>query len=328
MKIPTIAITPGEPAGIGPDIVLAMVQTDFVASLLVYADADLLSERAKKLGLAVDIKRVNGNELSLCHQPGILNVFHQPLPNRCQCGQLDPSHASYVLSCLRHANEDVMAGKVDALVTGPVHKGNLNEAGYAFSGHTEFLAELSGVRKTVMMLANERFRVALLTTHIPLMAVPQQLTSELLMEVIQIVHQDLVNKFGVVEPKIAVCGLNPHAGESGHLGREEIDVMVPTLEKLRAQGLNLIGPLPADTAFLPKYTEACDVILALYHDQGLPVVKAGGVERVVNITLGLPYIRTSVGHGTALDLAGTGRADSSSMLLALTTAIKLAKYSS
>ncbi len=245
----------------------------------------------------------------------------------CQSGQPDPRNARYVLDTLRLAVSGSQRGEFAALVTGPVQKSCINEAGIPFSGHTEFLAEACGVPRVVMMLATPTLRVALATTHLPLAAVPAALTPQLLREVLHILHQDLQRKFGIAQPRILVAGLNPHAGENGHLGREEIDVMIPVLQALRAEGMDLRGPLPADTLFTPRYLDHADAVLAMYHDQGLPVLKYQGFGEAVNITLGLPMIRTSVDHGTALDLAGSGKAGTGSLEAALAMAAQMANAS-
>ena len=241
----------------------------------------------------------------------------------CKPGTLDPGNAEYVLDTLREATSQILAGHAAAMVTGPVHKGVINDAGIAFSGHTEFLAELAGVDRVVMMLVAGGLRVALATTHLPLRAVPEAVTAAGLRETLRIIQHDLTSRFGIVRPRIAVLGLNPHAGEGGHLGSEEIDIIEPVVVELKTEGMRLDGPLPADTAFVPRYLERFDAVLAMYHDQGLPVLKHAGFGHAVNVTLGLPFIRTSVDHGTALDLAGTGKADSGSMNAAIELARKM-----
>jgi 4-hydroxythreonine-4-phosphate dehydrogenase len=317
----TIAITPGEPAGIGPDITLAVAATDLGANLVAIADPDLLASRAEQLGLAVEIIEYRGEATT--SSPGTLPVLPVPLAEPTNPGRLNPANAQYVIDTLQRAVDGCQSGEFAAMVTAPVQKSVINDAGIPFSGHTEFLAEATGTARVVMMLANPRLRVALATTHLPLRAVPDAITAELLEQTLQILHHDLQTRFALPGPRIAVLGLNPHAGEGGHMGREEIEVITPVLEDLRKKGMKLIGPLPADTAFNPKVLDACDAVLAMYHDQGLPVLKHDGFGEAVNITLGLPIIRTSVDHGTALDLAGTGRADSRSLELALEQALRI-----
>jgi 4-hydroxythreonine-4-phosphate dehydrogenase len=323
---PVLALTPGEPAGIGPDLCLQIASTAVNANLVVFADPQLLIERQLQIGTDIKINPVSAEQLSqIRHQqaiPGSLNVIPVNLGSPVHSGRLNPANASYVLETLRKAVNACQSGYCDALVTAPVHKGVINDAGFAFTGHTEFLAERVNA-DPVMMLACPGLRVALATTHLPLQAVSSAITRDSLEKVIRIIDSDMRSRFGIERPRIFVCGLNPHAGEGGHLGREEIDVIGPVLEKLREQHLDLIGPLPADTLFTPKYLQQADVVLAMYHDQGLPVLKHMGFGRAVNITLGLPLIRTSVDHGTALELAGTGKGDSSSLLMAIETAIQM-----
>lgn len=303
-----LAVTPGEPAGIGPDIVLQTVVAHPDWPVVVVGDRHLLHERALQLGLEI---------------PSHLRIQHIPLAVAARAGVLDPRNSTYVLECIRQAVALCQRGEVHALVTGPIHKGVINQAGIPFSGHTEFLAELTNTPLTVMLMVGESMRVALYTTHIPLSAVPAAIHADQLAATIRIIHQDMQRRFGIKEPRISVCGLNPHAGENGHFGREEIDIMTPTLAKLQEEGYLVQGPLPADTAFTPAARAQCDVILAMYHDQGLPVFKALNFSTGVNITLGLPIIRTSVDHGTALDLAGTGKAEFSSLVSAIELARKI-----
>ncbi len=323
-----LAVTPGEPAGIGPDLLVQLVQDasrlPVDCELVAVADPDLLAQRALALGLPLvtsiwqpgnSCKRANSH----------INVLPIPLASPSIAGKLDTANAAYVLQTLRSAAQACVNGDVQAMVTAPVHKGIINDAGIAFSGHTEFLAEFCHVDQTVMMLATPGLRVALATTHLPLRAVADAITAPLLRRVIGILHQDLRDKFGITNPRILVCGLNPHAGEGGHLGREEIDIIEPVLHDMRSKGMHLIGPLPADTLFTEKYLSQCDAVLAMYHDQGLPVLKYKGFGRASNITLGLPIIRTSVDHGTALDLAATGKADGGSLLSAIETACLMAR---
>ncbi len=319
-----IAITPGEPAGIGPDLAIAIAQKEWPVELVVVASPELLEQRAKELGLPLALVEYSANKPAKVHQKGHLTVLPVELAEPCVTGTLNPANGAYVVETLRVACEKNMIGEFDAVVTGPVHKGLINQGGIAFSGHTEYFAHQANCPDVVMMLATEGLRVALVTTHIPLAYVSKAITSERLTHVTKILHQDLVNKFGIENPTIYVCGINPHAGEGGHLGTEEIEVMNPTLDILRAEGINAIGPLPADTIFQEKYLKEADAILSMYHDQGLPVLKYKGFGSAVNITLGLPFIRTSVDHGTATDLAGKNKADTGSMIEALKTAIDLA----
>jgi len=321
--LPVILVTPGEPAGIGPDIVIQQVSKPLAARLLCIADAELMRQRAEQLGIALNINLVSDATKVEAQRPGTLDLLPVPLTHKATAGQLDTANAAYVLECLSRAVDLLKAGTAHALVTGPVHKGIINDAGIAFTGHTEFLAGLTG-GQPVMMLAADTLRVALVTTHLPLSQVSAAITAEKLQQVIRILHQDLVNKFGIKQPRILVCGLNPHAGENGHLGREEIDIIEPVVEQFRQQGMQLTGPLPADTLFTPHYLQQADAVLAMYHDQGLPVLKHVGFGHAINITLGLPIIRTSVDHGTALQLAGTGKANAGSLQSAMELAIQLA----
>jgi len=322
--IPRIAITPGEPAGIGPDIVLAIARRAWQAELVVIGDPELLRRRAAALGMEIELLALDPDAHPQVHRPGTLRVDPVPLAAPATPGVLDPANARYVLDTLQRAVDGCLAGTFDALVTAPVQKSVINDAGIPFSGHTEFLAEATRTPRVVMMLATDGLRVALATTHLPLKKVPDAITGDLLQQTLTILHRDLIGRFGCATPRIAVLGLNPHAGEGGHLGREEIDIIVPALERLRSQGLVLQGPLPADTAFNPKVLEHCDAVFAMYHDQGLPVLKYAGFGRAVNITLGLPIIRTSVDHGTALDLAGSGEASADSLVAAIDTALQMA----
>lgn len=319
-----IAVTPGEPAGIGPDLIIKLSQQAWDAQLVVFADSDMLVERAKLLNVGLDIIPYS-TESDYVQQPGQLIVKHIPVATPVIAGELNSENGHYVVETLRQACQENIDGTFDAVVTGPVHKGIINKAGISFSGHTEFFAHQANCSDVVMMLATEGLRVCLATTHIPLAYVSKAITPERLDKVIHIIHTDLKLKFGIESPKILVCGLNPHAGEDGHLGKEEQLVITPKLNELREQGINLIGPLPADTIFQPKYLEQADTVLAMYHDQGLPVLKYKGFGASVNITLGLPFIRTSVDHGTAADLAGSNDIDCGSFKLAILKAIKLAR---
>ncbi|RKT44570.1 4-hydroxythreonine-4-phosphate dehydrogenase PdxA [Thiocapsa rosea] len=314
-----IAVTPGEPAGIGPDLLVRLAQEPSDTPMVAIADPDLLAERAQRLGLPLQIDPFESGDAAppaQSAQAGHLAVLPVALRQPVTPGRLNTANAPYVLDTLRIACDACLDGSFTALVTGPVHKGVINDAGLPFTGHTEFLAERCGA-EPVMMLATPGLRVALVTTHLPLRDVSDAITREHLTEVIRILHRDLSSRFAIPEPRILVCGLNPHAGEGGHLGREEIEVIEPVLNTLRALGWQLIGPLPADTAFVPDKLAGADAVLAMYHDQGLPVLKHLGFGQAVNITLGLPIIRTSVDHGTALDLAGTDRADLGSMRAAV-----------
>ncbi|MDE1252647.1 4-hydroxythreonine-4-phosphate dehydrogenase PdxA [Vibrio aestuarianus] len=324
MTIKRIVVTAGEPAGIGPDLVLALSKEDWAHQLIVCADKTLLEQRAQQLGINVKLEDYDSSAEPTPQQAGSLVVDHIPLATPVVAGKLDEANGHYVLNTLERAALGCMNDEFDAIVTGPVHKGVINRAGVAFSGHTEFFAEKSNTPLVVMMLATEGLRVALVTTHIPLAYVSKAVTEERLEKIIEILHKDLLEKFAITKPKIYVCGLNPHAGEDGCLGREEIETITPTLEKIRQQdGINLIGPLPADTIFNDKYLQDADAVLGMYHDQVLPVLKYKGFGRSVNITLGLPFIRTSVDHGTALELAGKGVADTGSFRTALAYAIDL-----
>lgn len=320
------ALTPGEPAGIGPDLCLLLAAQSQPHPLIAITSRDLLAERAAQLGLAVSLLAVDADALPDHPAPaGSLYVWDTPLGAPVRTGELDTANAAFVLQTLTRAAQGCLDGLFAGMITAPVHKGVINDGGIAFSGHTEFLADLTATEQVVMMLTTGDLRVALVTTHLPLRDVADAITAERLERVTRILHADLQGKFGLARPRILVCGLNPHAGEGGHLGREEIDIIEPTLERLRAEGMDLRGPLPADTLFTPKYLQHCDAVLAMYHDQGLPVLKYKGFGAAVNVTLGLPIIRTSVDHGTALDLAGTGKVDTGSLRVALDTAYRMAE---
>jgi 4-hydroxythreonine-4-phosphate dehydrogenase len=322
-----IAITPGEPAGIGPDLCIGLASKPCPGiQSVVVADPELLMARAKSLGQPLQLTPFDGTAPPRENKTGELFVVSVPLAEPVQAGVLSSKNSEYVLATLQTACDLVLAGTLSALVTGPVHKGIINDAGIAFTGHTEFLADYCQQPLTVMMLATAGLRVALATTHLPLAKVPEAITKPLLRSIIQILNQDLQAKFGIQTPRILVCGLNPHAGEGGHLGTEEIDTIAPVLEELRQQGMTLIGPLPADTLFTNKYLSEADAVLSMFHDQGLPVLKFKGFGDSCNITLGLPMIRTSVDHGTALDLAGTGNIDSGSLYNAIATAATMASH--
>ena len=317
-----IALTPGEPAGIGPDLCVQLAQEAQDCELVAIADPDLLRDRAEQLGLAIGIDPFDLDAPPRPNLPGRLKVLPIGLSAPAVCGRLNSDNSAYVLETIKQATLGCLNDSFAALVTGPVHKGIINNAGMAFSGHTEFIADITG-GTPVMMLATPGLRVALVTTHLPLSQVSAAITSETLTQVIRLLYRDLRQRFGIDHPKILVCGLNPHAGEGGHLGREEIEVIEPTLERLRCEDIDLYGPLPADTLFTPKYLDHADAVLAMYHDQGLPVLKYKGFGQAVNATLGLPIVRTSVDHGTALELAGTGKANLGSLRFALQTALDM-----
>ncbi|MDN5871156.1 MAG: 4-hydroxythreonine-4-phosphate dehydrogenase PdxA [Nitrococcus sp.] len=320
---PRIALTTGEPAGIGPDLTAMLAQESPACQLVAVGDPELLARRADAIGLPLQIRPFRPD--APAHTDGRLSVVAVKLRAAVTPGQLAPANARYVLETLERAGRGCLDGTFDAVVTAPVHKGVINQAGARFSGHTEFFAELTGAAQPVMMLVAGRLRVALATTHLPLRAVGDRLTRERLEGIARILERELRTRFGIERPRILVAGLNPHAGEGGYLGREEIEVIEPVLERLRADGLSFDGPLPADTLFTPARLEAADAVLAMYHDQGLPVLKYAGFGRAVNITLGLPIVRTSVDHGTALELAGTGRAEVGSLRAAIGIAAELAR---
>ena len=316
-------VTSGEPAGIGPDICLSLAGRVDERPVVVLADMQMLRQRAKQLGNPVELVAYQGQEQSSLS--GQLFVEHIPLVEPVELGQLNPANAAYVIEQLRRSAEYAMSGRSVGVATAPVQKSVINDAGITFSGHTEYYQEFAGVDRVVMMLATKTLRVALVTTHLPLRDVPDAITKERLHQVIDILIHDLKTKFKIATPRILVCGLNPHAGEDGYLGREEIDVINPVLEIYRAQGIDMTLSLPADTLFTPENLKDADAVLAMYHDQGLPVLKSQGFGEAVNITLGLPFIRTSVDHGTALSLAGTGQAKSSSLHVAVDLALDLAR---
>ena len=317
-----LAVTCGEPAGIGPELVALLANRDSAAHLVAIGDKGVIAERAKAVGVNLGLR-----DWAIDNPPaaGVLDVLHVPLAAPCVAGTVDPRNAPHVLAMLDAAIDGCVDGHFDAMVTAPVHKGVINDAGVPFHGHTEYLANRTGTPQVVMMLAGGGMRVALATTHLPLKDVPAALSAESLVSTLRILHADLRDKFGLSAPRILVAGLNPHAGEGGHMGREEIDIIEPVLTALRAEGMNLIGPLPADTLFTPHQLRRGDAVLAMYHDQGLPVLKYASFGGGVNITLGLPIVRTSVDHGTALDLAGTGRGDPGSLYTAIDTAIEMVR---
>lgn len=314
---PVLAVTSGEPAGIGPDLCLQLAQHAQEQVLVVLADKALLQQRATQLGLTVELVDYRGGGPVQPLPAGSLYVLHQPLAQAVQAGELNSANSHYVLNLLSRAVAGCRSGEFAGMITAPVHKGVINDAGIPFTGHTEFLAEQTGTAQVVMMLVGGDMRVALATTHLSLREVPDAITANLLESVLRILQRDLELRFGIARPRILVAGLNPHAGEGGHLGREEIEIMIPVLSKLRAAGMDVSVPLPADTLFTPQRLAQCDCVLAMYHDQGLPVLKHASFGLGVNITLGLPIIRTSVDHGTALELAGTGRAETGSLLEAI-----------
>lgn len=320
---PLLAITAGEPAGIGPDLCLQLARQG--QKLVVLADKTLLQQRAALLGLPVqwhDYDPQNQSPLPSGH----LRVLHVPVAQPVQAGQLDPANSPYVLNLLTRAMQGCQSGEFSGMVTLPVHKGIINDAGIPFTGHTEFLAEKLHAGQVVMMLVGGGLRVALATTHLPLRQVADAITPNLLEKVLHVIQHDFIRRFGIASPRILVAGLNPHAGEGGYLGREEIDIMIPVLDRLRSQGMHVSAPLPADTLFAPHRLDRCDCVLAMYHDQGLPVLKYASFGQGVNVTLGLPIIRTSVDHGTALELAGSGRAQAGSLLEAIQMAADMARH--
>jgi 4-hydroxythreonine-4-phosphate dehydrogenase len=318
-NLPTIALTAGEPAGIGPEIVTMLATEEWRATVVIIGDRELIRVRAAAVGRDI---RLPDYAVEAALPP--VSVLHTPLAVPAKPGQLDPANARYVLDTLNLAIDGCLAGRFDAMVTAPVHKGVINDAGVAFTGHTEYLAQRTSTPQVVMMLVGGNLRVALATTHLPLTGVPEAITRDGLIATLRVVHHDLRTRFSIADPRILVAGLNPHAGESGHLGREEIDVIAPAVAALAREGMRVTGPLPADTLFTPGKLKEADCVLAMYHDQGLPVLKHASFGAAVNVTLGLPFIRTSVDHGTALDIAGTGRAESGSLRAALLLAIDLA----
>ncbi|WP_116368275.1 4-hydroxythreonine-4-phosphate dehydrogenase PdxA [Parahaliea mediterranea] len=320
---PTLAITTGEPAGIGPDITLMAAMRGWSAELVAIGDIHMLRQRAAALALPVTLVEWSQPQRT-AHRPGTLPVRHTPVSETVTPGQPDPANARYVLNTLDIAINGCLNHTFSAMVTAPVQKSVINDAGIPFSGHTEYLAEKTGTEHVVMMLATDKLRVALATTHLPLKDVPAAITQSSLERTLRILHTELTGKFGIAQPNIAVLGLNPHAGEGGHLGREEIEIIIPVLETMRAEGLQLDGPLPADTAFNPDQLARSDAFLAMFHDQGLPVLKYSGFGEAVNITLGLPIVRTSVDHGTALNLAASGNASTSSLEKTIEVAMQMA----
>jgi 4-hydroxythreonine-4-phosphate dehydrogenase len=321
VTLPVIALTPGEPAGIGPDLVVGLARRPPEAVLVIIADRDILLQRARQLNCNFAAKPW----IPQAQPVAGIYIQHIQAGAPTVAGQLNRENAAYVLQTLDYAADGCLRGEFNALVTGPVHKGIINDAGHAFSGHTEYLAQRSATEQVVMMLVADSLRVALATTHLPLSQVAQAIRPESLTRTIEILYHDLQTRFAINSPRIAVCGLNPHAGEGGHLGREEIDIIEPVITRLKRKGLALSGPLPADTAFTRESLQLCDAVLAMYHDQGLPVLKHASFGQAVNVTLGLPFVRTSVDHGTALDLAGSGQARDTSLRSALALASSLTR---
>lgn len=317
---PIIAVSSGEPAGIGPDVCLGLAGRAAASRLVLLCDRTLLRERAQMLGIRAALAEYDS---ARAWAPGTLEVLHLPLARPSRAGMPDAANGPYVLSLLQRAADGCVSGEFAAMVTAPVHKGVINDAGIGFTGHTEFLAERTGAQQAVMMLVGGGMRVALATTHLALSRVPEAITREGLERVLRVLFDSLARLYGIAKPHVLVAGLNPHGGEGGHIGREEIDVIVPVLERLRLEGFRLSGPMPADTLFLPAALEGADCVLAMYHDQGLPVLKYASFGHGINVTLGLPIIRTSVDHGTALDLAGTGRADARSLIAAVDAALEM-----
>ncbi|GLQ47234.1 4-hydroxythreonine-4-phosphate dehydrogenase [Dyella lipolytica] len=321
LALPRLALTAGEPAGVGPELLVRLAATSLAANFVAITDRALLERAAIRCGVEINLIDDDGGDVEE-RSPGTLRIRHIPLAANEVPGRPDPRNAQHVLATLAEAADGCISGRYGALITAPLQKSSINDAGISFSGHTEFFAAHSHA-DVVMMLASPELRVALATTHLPLNAVSAAIDATSLERTLRIVHNELQAKFGFAEPRIAVLGLNPHAGENGHLGREEIDTIIPVLQKLRQQGMQLLGPMPADTAFVPAQRQHYDAVLAMYHDQALPVLKSEAFDRTVNLTLGLPFIRTSVDHGTALDLAGTGKADPSSLIAAAQMALNL-----
>jgi 4-hydroxythreonine-4-phosphate dehydrogenase len=321
-----IAVTSGEPAGVGPDLCLKLATGPLPCELVCLGDRELLAARARQLSLKLNFWDYEPGHPVRPHTPGTLAVLNCPLAAPAEPGKLDTRNAAAVLGMLDRATQGCLAGEFAAMVTAPVQKSTIIEAGFAFTGHTEYLAQRSGAPLPVMMLVSGHMRVALATTHLPLASVAAAITSPLLQQVLAILDTDLKRWWGLPLPRIAVCGLNPHAGESGHLGREELNIIAPAVKQMRARGLDVSGPFPADTIFVPRLMAGYDAVLAMYHDQGLPVIKHAHFDQAVNVTLGLPIIRTSVDHGTALDLAGTGHADVASLAAAVRMAATMAAH--
>lgn len=319
---PKLALTAGEPAGIGSELVARLAAGSVATELIVIGSAGVIERSARDAGVSLRLRDYRPGDPPTSRQAGDLAIIDIPLARPARPGRLDPVNAAHVMAMLQRAADGARSGEFDAIVTAPVHKGIINDAGIAFTGHTEFFAADAG-RDVAMMLVADQLRVALLTTHLPLSAVPAAVTKSALEKLLRLLDRELRQRFAITRPRIAVLGLNPHAGEGGHLGREEIDTIIPVIDTLRSDGLDLTGPLPADTAFVPRHLRHFDAVLAMYHDQGLPVLKHAGFGHAVNVTLGLPYVRTSVDHGTALDLAGKGVADAGSLVAATQLAVAL-----
>jgi 4-hydroxythreonine-4-phosphate dehydrogenase len=326
MSITRLAVTTGEPSGIGPDLLIQLAQQQQVAELVVIADPNVMLQRAQDLNIPLILREYQKDQTPIINAVNQLTVLPINCPKEVVAGELNIANAHYVLKTLERAAEGCLNNEFAAIVTAPLHKGIINDAGIPFTGHTEFFAEKTQTKLPVMMLVADTLRVALATTHLPLSKVSDAITEQSLTKVLEIMDHDLHTKLGIKNPHILVCGLNPHAGEGGHMGREEIEIIEPTLNKLKAKGLNITGPLPADTLFTPRHLEGADAVLAMFHDQGLPVLKYAGFGHAVNITLGLPIIRTSVDHGTALDLAGTGKAQMGSLMAAINCAIEMIEH--
>ncbi len=324
-QVKKIVICSGEPAGIGPDIIIKAAQNQFSAQIAVIGDGDVLSNRAEQLGEKLNITEYQSGGETPVQTPGQIEIIPVNSSGDVVAGKLNAKNSDYVIKCIDQAVDLCVAGEFDAMVTAPVHKAIINDAGIPFTGHTEWIAQRCGSKQPVMMLANSAIRVCLVTNHLSLRQVPEQITRERLESVMEIMSHDLTRLYGFTNPKIGVCGLNPHAGEGGHLGKEEIEIITPAIETMQAKGFDVVGPIPADTAFTQSQLDQVDAVLAMYHDQGLPVIKHSGFGEVVNVTLGLPIIRTSVDHGTALEIAGTGLAKESSLGAAINLAIEFTK---
>jgi len=321
--LPRLILTPGDPAGIGPDLVIKVAQNKIAAHLIVVCDPDLIQQRARQISTKIELIEYKPDNEPNKTGHGQLYFIPQSLQRAVHAGQPDFHNAAYVIDSIATAVAGCKSGQFDAMVTGPVSKSVIADAGIDFRGHTEFIANLCNNAFPVMMLTNELMRVALVTTHIPLNQVTEHITTERLKQVINVVNNDLIAKFRIEKPRILICGINPHAGEQGYLGTEEIDILIPVIEEMHNNGFNLTGPVPADTAFTDTALKTTDVIITMYHDQGLPVLKSHGFGDIVNVTLGLPIIRTSVDHGTAFALAGTGEASETSMVAAINNAIDM-----
>ncbi len=315
-----IAITSGEPAGVGPDILANLRPGQFDARLVIVGDSELIASRSQ-----LPVKPYQQDRTD--HKDSFFEILHLPLAKPCVAGQPEVANAGYVLQTLERACKGCLDGEFDAMVTAPIQKDIINQSGTAFTGHTEYLAELCGAQKPVMLLMADDLRVALVTTHLPLRKVADTISTDLIVTIARIIDKDLRQRFNLQKPHMKICGLNPHAGENGYLGNEETDIIEPAIQILKQDSLKVSGPYPADTVFTPRGLQDADVVLAMYHDQGLPVLKHAGFHRAINTTLGLPIIRTSVDHGTALELAGTQQADPGSLFAAITSAISQATFS-